>query len=439
MHRITRKRAGTGLTLLVSFGLLAAVAWVGSASPAGAAVGSSHQVGIECNTKPGTSPTFTVNTRTGYISLPDGNTSFMWGYALGNAGFQHPGPTMCVNEGDVVTVTFRNNLKETSSIIFPGQTGVTANGQPAQPQFNGSGKLVSLVQTAPANGGSVTYSFTASHPGTFLYESGTDPQKQVQMGLFGALIVRPTGAGFGSNYAYDRTDSRFNPNTEFMGLLSELDPILHSRVETNKAFNMNNYKPRYWLINGRGFPDAIADNHASWLPTQPYGSMAEIQPYSATNPQPALVRYLSVGTEDYPFHPHGNNSVVIARDGRPLTDNGGLADGSFEKFSVPVGPGQTWDVLFQWQDDNSYSTSNEVPVTVPNLANLEVGMFYGGTPYLGVQGTLPPGFSSQNECGEFYILAHNHALHQITSWGGFVMTGPITYTRVDPPLPNSCP
>ena len=205
------------------------MAWVGFSEPAGAAVGSSHQVGIECNTKPGTSPTFTVNTRTGYISLPDGNTTFMWGYALGNAGFQHPGPTMCVNEGDVVTVTFRNNLKETSSIIFPGQTGVTANGQPAQPQFNGSGKLVSLVQTAPANGGSVTYSFTASHPGTFLYESGTDPQKQVQMGLFGALIVRPTGAGFGPNYAYDRTDSRFNPNTEFMGLLSELDPILHSR------------------------------------------------------------------------------------------------------------------------------------------------------------------------------------------------------------------
>ena len=28
---------------------------------------------------------------------------------------------------------------------------------------------------APANGGTVTYSFVADHPGTFLYESGTDP------------------------------------------------------------------------------------------------------------------------------------------------------------------------------------------------------------------------------------------------------------------------
>ena len=48
---------------------------------------------------------------------------------------------------------------------------------------------------------------------------------------------------------------------------------------------------------------------------------------------------------------------------------------------------------------------------------------------------MPPGVQTLNECGEFYIIAHNHALHQITSWG-VTMTGPITYTRVDPPLPT---
>jgi hypothetical protein len=152
---------------------------------------------------------------------------------------------------------------------------------------------------------------------------------------------------------------------------------------------------------------------------------------------PALDRYLSVGTEDFPFHPHGNNGTVIGRDGSPLVGPSGQ-DLSFEKFSVPVGPGQTWDVLFSWKDDNSYSPENPVPTTVPNLQNQEIGTFYGGTPYLGVQGTLPPGFSSLNECGEFYIISHNHALYQITSWGGIVMTGQITYTRVDPPAPNDC-
>jgi FtsP/CotA-like multicopper oxidase with cupredoxin domain len=314
--------------------------------------------------------------------------------------------------------------------------------------FNGSGVLTSLAKPAQPGGGTVTYSFTAGRPGTYLYESGggqvasgtpslySSPQVQVRMGLFGALIVRPA---MGASFVYDRADSRFNPDTEFMALLSEIDPYLNAKVlKGTAAFNMNTYHPRYWLINGRGFPDSIADNFASWLPAQPYGSLATIHPLDpAINPYPSLTRFLSVGTEDYPFHPHGNNGKVIGRDGSPLAGPA-AQDMSFDKFSVNIGPGQTWDVLFSWKDNEGYSPSNQVPASEPDLQNLTVGMFYSGSPYLGVQEELPPGVQTLNECGEFYIIAHNHALHQLTSWG-VNMTGPITYTRVDPPLPNSCP
>lgn len=430
MQRFTRNRTRSGVALLASLGLTAGAVSLGATPPA-AATPPYHSVGVECTTA--TNGRFDLSTHDGYILLPDGTTAYMWGYSSGGGGFQHPGPVLCVNQGDTVTVSLHNNLAEPVSIVFPRQENVLANGAPAQPTFGG-GSLNSLTKAAAAGGGSVTYSFVATHPGTFLYESGTDPAKQVRMGLFGALIVRPT---MGPNFAYNRADSRFNPATEFLGLLSEIDPYLNAAVEAGEPFNMARWHPRYWLMNGRGFPDAIADNHASWLPTQPYGALAEILPYDAsTNPDPALTRYLSVGTEDYPFHPHGNNGRVIGRDGMPVEGPTGQ-DISFEKFSLPVGPGQTWDVLFDWKDDNNYSLDNPVNVTVPNLQNLEVGMFYGGTPYLGVPGTLPPGFSSQNECGEFYIIAHNHALYQITSWG-VNMTGPITYTRVDPPEPNTC-
>ena len=111
---------------------------------------------------------------------------------------------------------------------------------------------------------------------------------------------------------------------------------------------------------------------------------------------------------------------------------------SFDKFSVNIGPGQTWDVLFSWKDNEDYSPSNPIPASEPDLQYLTVGTFYGGSPYLGAQEPMPPGVQTLNECGEFYIIAHNHALHQLTSWG-VNMTGPITYTRVDPPQPNSCP
>lgn len=35
----------------------------------------------------------------------------------------------------------------------------------------------------------MTYRFVASKPGTVLYESGTNPARQVRMGLFGALVA----------------------------------------------------------------------------------------------------------------------------------------------------------------------------------------------------------------------------------------------------------
>ena len=65
-------------------------------------------------------------------------------------------------------------------------------------------------------------------------------------------------------------------------------------------------------------------------------------------------------------------------------------------------------------------------------------MFYSGSPYLGKIGHVAAGASTLNQCGEYYIISHNHALFQITSWG-VNMSGPITYLRVDPPLPNNCP
>jgi FtsP/CotA-like multicopper oxidase with cupredoxin domain len=388
-------------------------------------------VGIACTT----GSTFSLEAKSGYIQMPDMNTMFMWSYAPTGGDFQHPGPIMCVNQGDTVTITLTNTLPNyrgspvRASIMFPGQDNVQADGALAQPDLANASLTNSILP-----GGSVTYSFVASRPGTFIYESGTDTKMQVGMGLFGALIVRPTT---GAGYVYNRADSQFTPTEEFMALLSEVDPYQHQAVESNKAFNMNNYQATYWLINGRGFPDSIADNNASWLPSQPYGALARIHPYDATShPLPAVERFINVGTEEYPFHPHGNNGLMIGRDGYPLED-GGL-DLSMEKFAFNIGPGQTWDVIFKWHDAENYSLSNPVPSLIPDLVNLRLGMFFGGSPYLGQKETLPPGASTLNECGEYYIISHNHALFQLDAFGQ-TMSGPITYLRVDPPTPNTCP
>lgn len=392
--------------------------------------------GIVCTTSP--DATFTLTTKTGYIGTPDDNVVYMWGYAEGDSPFQHPSPVLCVDEGDTVTIILHNSLPEDVSMMFPGQEDVLADGAPAQPQFDGGGNLSSLTNVAAANGGSVTYSFTANSPGTFVYQSGTDPAKQVRMGLFGVLIVRPA---LGSNYVNNRPDSEFHPDTEFMVLLSEIDPYLNQAVEREVlygeefTFDMADYHPRYWLINGRGFPDSFAPNFASWLPSQPYGALARVEP---TGPDGiwSLTRYIGVGTVDLPMHPHSKSALAIGRDGRALEGPGG-EDLSYENFSVPTGPGQTYDGLFRWYDPDSYDPdTHPVTVDIPGPVDVGFGPLYSGSPYLGEQGTFPVDFTTLNECGEYYVISHIHALHKITSWGT-PMTGPITFLRVDPP--GGCP
>lgn len=434
-----KQKIRKGAVLLLLSALLLSVSATSGARPAAAM--SPSESGIVCTT--GTS--FSLTAKSGYISIPDGNTIFMWGYALGSGAFQLPGPVLCVNQGDPVSITLTNNLGEPVSIFFPGLDNVQVGGSPAQPVFSG-GTLTSLVPTAAASGGSVTYTFVATQPGTYLYESGTDMGKQVQMGLYGTLVVRPST---GANFAYNQADTRFNPATEYVMLLSEVDPFLHKAVERGQAYNVTTYHPRYWLINGRAFPDTISPNNAAWLPSQPYSAFVHIHPKDTSNPWPALVRYLNVGSLNHPFHPHGNHGRMIARDARVLTGPSGQ-DLSAENFLVMIGSGQTWDATYNYSvdpaaggDPNSEGwnpTTNPIPVTVPQLQNLifkDNATWYSGSPYIGYQDDLPAGVTSYNECGEYYMVWHSHALNEFANFdAGFGGMG--TLERIDPSLPNSC-
>lgn len=388
------------------------------------------------------SPNVSLTTADGYIGLPDGNTVYMWGYATAS-GFQHPGPTLCFTEGQVVTITLTNGVvPEAVSIIFPGQTGVEANTgsgfAPSEPQFSGP-TLVSLAPAASAGGGVVTYRFTASQPGTYIYESGTNPQKQVQMGLFGAIVVRPL-MGSGDDHIYNWSATHFSAGHDYMMLLSEIDPELHWAVEIGLPYDITRYHPRYWLINGRSFPDTIAPNNAEWLPTQPYGSLLHIQPSGAQG-LPSAVRFLNVGMLNHPMHPHGDHIQIVGRDGQPLLGPAN-EDFSYAEYGPVIGAGQTKDSIYDWTNVDGYSTSNPLPADVfqslsqfllrPRDQNLMWGEWFSGSPYLGNTTDRPTNVTAQGECGEYYHIWHSHALHEAANYeAGF--GGMITLERIDPP------
>jgi FtsP/CotA-like multicopper oxidase with cupredoxin domain len=420
--RTVAGRAALGL----AFASLLVAATVLAGGMAGAA--DSPQTGIVCTEGTGVpgAPVFDLTALDGYISTPDGNSVYMWGFAPRSEDFQMPGPTLCVREGDRVKVRLTNHLDVPVSMIFPGQLGVISIG--------GSPGLLA-AEVDPCAGPPcprVVYTFHAEHPGTYLYESGTKPHKQVQMGLYGAIVVRPA---MGDNFAYDDPTTEFDPDREFLLLIHDIDPDLHRAVELGHAYHVTRMHDRYWTINGRSFPDTIADNGVPWLPVQPYGALVQVEASPDTDVLPALIRYANAGMVNHPFHPHGNHLRVIGRDGRELRGAGGR-DLSQESFTKTIGSGQTYEALFRWVNVDAWDpVTNPIPVRIPRRQNLvfkDDVTFYSGKPYLGRQGALPPGVTSYNECGEFYFPWHSHALNEFQNFDeGF--GGLATLVRVDPP------
>jgi FtsP/CotA-like multicopper oxidase with cupredoxin domain len=275
MKRIVSKR-NTLISFLVTFSLL-----IGG--------GIAHAVFI-----PGaTGPNFNLTAKAGYIYADDGNSIGMWGFANGplpQLVMQYPGRRLIVNQGQTVSVTLNQLPGANCSIVFPGQTTVLA-----------TGGVQGLLTREAGPGGSVTYSFVASEPGTYTYYSGTRPEIQVEMGLVGALIVRPA---LGANYGYNHADSIFNH--EYLFVLSDIDAVIHQQVVVGQMASVDNTAafPTYWFITGAGFDTLRLIMR--FLPSQPYGASRECIRVkgSCSNDR---------GWQDHPFCIHGNHHQVIAK------------------------------------------------------------------------------------------------------------------------------
>jgi len=371
--------------------------------------------------------------RPGRVSVGDGESVYAWGYAK-NAGseMQLPGPTLIVTKGDVVTVTLTNSLPAAAgnvSIVFPGHTlSSTAGGVPG------------LLTQEAVPGGSVTYTFTASEPGTYHYHSGTRPDLQVEMGLYGAIVVRPDATQVTDAACATGLPAYGHPGTcydrENLFLLSEIDIDVHRAAEAQAGgagpIDVGNgpFAPEYWMINGRTAPDTMAAAGTSLLPTQPYNAVPRMHPGERL-----LLRVVGAGRDMHPFHTHGNHVQVLARDGRLLlshTDATKLAGPML--FTIPSLPGQTVDAIFEWTgkdlgwdiyghapgdalEPNEYAPDHgrPIPVQLPDLSVLAFGGFWSGSPYLGVLGSLPPGEGGLNPNAGFTYMWHSHTERELVN------------------------
>jgi FtsP/CotA-like multicopper oxidase with cupredoxin domain len=283
---------------------------------------------------------------------------------------QIPGPTLIVNEGDNVTVMLTNGLPPAAgntSILFPGFQVATS----------GATSVAGLLTQEAVPGSTVTYTFTATTPGTHSYYSGTQSDLQIEMGLYGALIVLPktpggtAGCPTTNNDAaqahWGESDFRLaraaydHPKTcydrEYIFQFSEMDPNIHSQalaqvtaagVCTPGAMGCSlqvptePYHPAYFLINGRSMPDDMDPNYASVYPHQPYNGNPHLHPG-----EQVLLRIIGQGRWQHPFHEHANHVRILARDGNLILaqgDSNSLAGPAL--FTTTTTPGVTMDGIF---------------------------------------------------------------------------------------------
>ncbi len=268
---------------------------------------------------------FWLRAETVNMTLPGGRVIPMWGFALdtdGNFGTLEgvatvPGPALTVPAGSTgLTIHLLNrNIPEGVSVIIPGQASPT-DGVTVGPQIarNPDGRARAFAHEVAA-GGSADYVWDALRPGTYLYQSGSHPALQVQMGLYGALeLDEAGGSAYGVAYTQDLTL-----------VYSEIDPALHDAVAAGRygpglaVTSTLHYEPKYFLVNGVAY--------SAGLSPVPLGAAGTT----------TLLRFLNAGLETHLPEIVGAGVFTI------LAEDGNLAPYTRQAAQVELPPGKTVD------------------------------------------------------------------------------------------------
>lgn len=236
------------------------------------------------------------------ISLPGGVTVPMWGFALdSDLGLDDgtvtvPGPRLSVSPGQPLTVVLKNRLPASAgaartdlSLVLPG---VVPDADPSP--VRAGGRIVSFTASVPP-GSNGTFTWSNLPPGTYLYHSGTHPQVQVQMGLYGAVTRDAAPGQAYPGVAFD-TDRLF--------VFSEVDAALHAAVAsgtygTAPFTSTMEYAPRFFLLNGLPFPDTPS-------------------PAPLSLSERILLRFVNAGLLTHVPHLQGVDMEQVAEGGHPL-------------------------------------------------------------------------------------------------------------------------
>jgi FtsP/CotA-like multicopper oxidase with cupredoxin domain len=217
------------------------------------------------------------------------------------------------------------------------------------------------------------YFYRPHDPGTYMYHCHFEETEHVHMGMIGPCFVTPIqnygGGGvpparLGGNtdpsaprgYCYNDGDGTTAYHREYFLVLSEIWLESHWSDSHVQLPEWSDYKPQFYLINGRTYPETLLPNGLGTDPItgdlipppghpelkyQPDTSLIQVN-----EGERVLLRLINLGFEHQAMRLTGLKAVVIGKDATHLRGRNG-ADLSFYTSTVDIGPGESVDAIFE--------------------------------------------------------------------------------------------
>ena len=250
-----------------------------------------------------------TTTMTNGVSLPT------WQYRSVNSGPGNLNAGFIANPGDHLVIVLRNNLDRPINLVIPG-----------------------LLENTPAcqPGALQSYSVTLPLSGSFMITDALNGELARAMGLAAPLVINNTADTLGNGQILDQS---------YTLVTQDFDSRLNQAISAGQTFNLDNYAPDYYQINGLSYPNTLTDPSCY---------------INAVVNQNIAIRFINAGLICYPMHFHGYHVNVINRNRIVETQ-------VIEKDTVSILPDECVDTALLVNQPGQYPVhSHYLPATTAN-------------------------------------------------------------------------
>jgi manganese oxidase len=247
-------------------------------------------------------------------TMSDGQNVNFWVFCQdgmgGGGGCTLPSPVLEMNVGDTANINLNMMMAPQEDPPYHGHT-IHPHGVDVPQSEDGVPETGAAVL-----GDTYTFSIDSRYAGSHMYHCHVHTVKHLEMGMYGALIVKSGNRINSGGPSYD---------FEWNMVMSAVDPAYHTAVQDSPVFA--DYNPRYFLINGQ-----------EGLST---GSPAEV--FTAAPGARVAIRLIGIHSVNGTFRIR--NSSGSSQSFTVHNVDGFALPSPRNVTSVEVSPGQTKDIM----------------------------------------------------------------------------------------------